>query len=614
MKKITTVLLSMAVSSSMMAEYVMYVNQGDLKVREEKCEDIVEIKGKENTVSIFKNSKSYDYDINNLNLTFEKVQNASDTVVITYGDEAQVVNPFPETVLVTKSGNFVSVKCVNQLKDVVYLLKGTSDNGYFMIESPRKFKVVMDNLSLKSQDAMAPIRSFSSSTMTVVLPDDTKSFLEDSAIDTCNATMRSKGQIIFDAFGNGSLEVKANVKRAIQSGDYLQIDGGNILASSLYGDAVRVNDYLEMNGGTLIVEGTGIDVTGGYALINGGKITCSSSFDDSKLIKVGRDTTKEASLVNGAVRVNGGEIELNVLGNAGKGIKADYDIVISGGTIKGTVSGANYDDGIDNSYACLLKSDRNVLLQGGEVEVNLTEKSLGGRAIGADSGIVVTNGAVLKVMANNNPYVTAKGKFKYGYGLKTVGDITFSNCKVEIVSNVDLNGPIAVYSELGIVNVEKDAYLYARANNNCVKSKYVVLNGGVLIAVSGTKSIDKITSNGGVYVGISNSYPAANMYQGTYGSLLDSQFPWDGTFAISDANSNLKVAFTGETAFSNSNETAYLQVCLPMNAGETFNYTFGGTIATGNSFHGFYENATYTGGTAYPIVAPLAARSVTVTK
>lgn len=594
------------------SEYVMNVFLGSEKVYSEKCEDIDSIKASTNIVSIFEGEKTKAFVDTLIEIQFEEIIEANDTVMITYGESVDIVNPYPETILFSVDGNYVSVNCVNQLKDVVYKLSGSSEDGYFAIESPRKFEVVMDNLSLKSLNELPPIRSFSGSTMEIILPDGTESYLEDSPNDTCNAALRSKGQIVFSDKGNGQLTVNGKQKRAIQTGDYLEINGGKIIANSNLGDAVKANDYFIMNNGSLTVTGYGIEVEKGYAIMNGGIISCTSNVVDLNMFKVAKDSTIAASDENGTFTMNGGELILNVNGSASKGIKAENDIIINGGIIKSTVKGGAIEvpieTGFDASYAATLKADNRVVVQGGEIDIVLDEVSEGSRGITADNAIIFDNGAIIKIEANCTYFENYEEEKKEGHGLKTDGSIIFNDCLVEIVSTDEENSAIAITAEGDEIQVNEGAKVFLSSYSKAAikgKSTPLTLSGGIMVAYSGNSKAlmqsANINNQGGYYIGIGG---VANLYntdrKSQYGYFADQTYPTSQAFQVKDANGNVLFTFSG---MDDVPAEAFLQVSAK---GIEFNtdviYNLGGTVSGGTNFHGFSTDASYSGGVDYTVV------------
>lgn len=604
------------------SDYVMNIIQNGEKVYSEKCEDVDSIKPLNGIISIFEGSKVKTFDTFLTKMTFEEIVAANDTVEIIYGEEVKINNPYKETILISVDGNDVNVNCVNQLKDVVYKLSGTSENGCFVIETPRKFTLVLDNLSLKSQGETSPIRSFSSSTMQIVLPDGTSSYLEDSANDTCNATLRSKGQIVFSDEGDGKLTVEAKQKRAIQTGDYLEINGGNIFANSTLGDVVRANDYFEMNGGSLTTTGTGIEVEKGYAHINGGTITCTSNEADINMFKVAMDSAIAASAENGTFTMNGGKLILNVNGDASKGVKTENDIIINGGEIVGVVKGSALEFGEDVSYASLMKADNTLQVLGGKINIELDEFAQGSRGLTSDFGITFDGGANVKIIAGCEFYETNGGKVKEGHGIKTDGDIIFNDCNIEIISTYDENGAFCVTTEGDKIEVNENANVYLYSTSECAAkgvSSTLFIKGGTIIAYASstlrkaTLTKLSIAYSSGYYIGIgyelfTNNISSMNSQKGAF---ADTSYPINSAFQLKDTNGNSVFTFSG---MENGSETAYLQVCAPvLTEGAQLTYNLGGTTSGGSTFHGFSTDANYSGGTDYLFTAP-AKTTVKITK
>ncbi len=594
MKKLGSMIMcaALAVPFALHADYVMYVNNGETLLRSEKCEDVDSVKVNASQMSVFKGAKTYPYDLaaqTDINVTFEKIVGATDTVFITYGTEVTVKNPYKETVMISVDGNNVAVSCANQLKDVVYVLSGSSDNGSFLIETPRKFTVVLDNLSLVSKGVLPAIYSLSSSSMEVKLPENSISTLADSEADTCNATLRSKGQIFFT--GAGTLNVAGNAKRAIQTGDYIQVEGGNIVAMSNLGDAVRAKDYIRVNGGSLTANAGGIEVTKGFFELNGGLVASMDETEDVKLIKVEADSLQPLSLTNGAFIMNGGELLLGVYGAGGKGVKTMSDIILNGGTVTAEVNASALDDGFDVSYAAALKADRFVKIGGlSQVTVAVSEGALGGRGIAADSGIVVTDTAIVDLNMACAYYEDAD---KEGYGFKSDGPVTFDgSCQVTVISSDGNKSAACVKSDEGLtINGKAQAKLVS-AKSTAVKCG-VTLNGGYLIAAAAGKTALKSdashTFNGGTYVGLGSAANGLNA-KSKLGGIIDASYQ-AANFRITNAS--------GEEISFDSSAMPYsgkvLQVVSDIfTPGETYTYNLGGT--------------------PYTFTAPAAAKSVTITK
>lgn len=625
MKKVLFFIAASLLSSVAMADHVMYIKDNQSQVREEKCEDIDSIKSVNGVVSLYKTSKTYTYEAKNTEITFEEIITASDTVSIVYGNGTPtIINPYNETIMISTNGDHVTVNCANQLKDVVYELKGSTKNGSFTIETPRKFTLLLNDLYMESVSENAPIRSLSGSTMTVVLKGNTT--LVDAATDTCNATLRSKGQIVFSKEENGKLEVIGNAKRAIQTGDYLQIDGGTIVATAKNGDVIKANDYLEMNGGSLTVNGTGIEITAGYATINGGSLSIVSTETDSKGLKIAKDPTLAGSATNGTLTINGGAVNINISGDGSKGIKAEHDIIMKGGTLTGTVNGSYIIEEIDGeedvSYSALVKADRNLTISDGKVNIVLSKEALGSRALTSDSGIFVNGNAIIEIEANCNAYtyVSSKGKDKqkFGYGFKTDGPINFGGlCSVTVNTTANEYSAIcAITEENNITLSEKCQVFFQAASNAALNCDRVSLNGGLLILSTGNSftpaGVAKVTPNGGTYIGLGSKNSI--FMGGTSPIISDTKYTIGNAINIKDLSGNSIFTYQSKD-IKTTLTSGYLQISTPNLKTETsYSYSTGGTISGGTSFHGYYEGATYTGGTSSNFTTGTGSQIVNINK
>lgn len=620
MKKLITICSAALLSSVAMANYVMYVNNGTEVMEEFDCSSVDSLKLVDTNISVFADPRKVPFAIQeNLSLTFEE-PSLSDTVKITYrnGAGVSVHNPYPESVLISSDGEHVSVNCINEeLKDVVYLLSGSSDNGSFMIESLRKFTVVLNNLKLTSTTVNSPIRSYSGKTMTVVLPTGTVSQLTDSANDTCNAVIRSKGQIVFSENGDGQLTVTAAAKRAIQTGDYIVVNGGNVTAVSSLGDAVKANDYFEMNAGKLTIPAGGIEVSAGYAVINGGSLSLTSDQKDDKMFKVVQSPDTVGYDQNGTLTINGGSIELNVNGQGSKGIKVSRDIIMNGGSLSAQISGTYFYDG-DYNVSSLGKADREFNVKGGEISINILPDALGGRGFSADSLISITGDAKVTINNHAKNYLTSKDKVKVGCGLKCDSIIVFGgNSMTEIVADAAQNSAINIVSNRD-VTVNDNAKLYIESASNATldgDGSYLTLNGGVTLSFAGSgfsAAQFKPQSKGGVFVGVGSK--AILTYKSDYCLVQDASFKLGDAVNVKGEDGTSLFTFQSPSKFANSAATsAFLLFSMPtLQKDASYTYSVGGTISGGTSFHGYNEGGNYQAGTDYSFKGIAGASSVPV--
>lgn len=629
-KSLLFIVASLISSYAMAAEYTMYINDGT-QIREEKCEDIDTIKSYGDVVTFFEKEKKRSYNAMTTELTFEEIITANDTVFITWGGVSPVIkNPYTQSIMISTDGDHVTVNCATQLKDVVYKLSGSSSNGSFTIETPRKFTLLMDNLNLASKSYNSAIRSFSGSTMNIELRGTNT--LRDTILDTCSATLRSKGQIVFAKESMGSLFVHANAKRAIQTGDYLQISGGDITAQSYRGDAIKANDYFVMSNGTLNILGTGMEVSAGYAVISGGKISIDSRMEDSKGIKIAKDTSLPGSKTNGSITILGGTLDIAMHGGGSKGIKAEHDFIMSGGTLTGKVYGGpitEEENGEEDlSYAALIKADRNLTINEGSVKVTLDKSALGSRGLAADTSIIIEGTATVEIEGNAESYVyendNGKIKEKCGYGLKADAAINIGGSSTVIIlgnataGTAAENAIICARTETDI-NINDKCSVYFKSTTNApLRAKNIYFNGGVFI--SETESANSACgtatagARGGVFFGVGYSTVITTSRVSSTGVILsDAGYTPNTAINISDAagTSVLTFATSGHSATS---KAKYLTFSSPVIApASDYVYTYGAVAPQGTSFHGYFPNKEKpTGGTSMDFRTPITGSSLII--
>ncbi len=614
------------------AEYTMLFHKSSGKTSTSNCEQVDSVKFTKNGLAIFEiDSEKSEILYTNLDsLTFINADELipRDTVYVTFSDNSvKCVNPYEELVSISTNGAEVDVISRAYHKDIVYVLSGSSSNGRFSIDSERKFKVIMDNLTLTSKSVLPPIRSFSGKTMSVILKG--KNVLTDSATDTCNAVVRSKGQIVFED-SKGSLELNAKQKRAIQSGDYIVVNGGSIKVSSSLGDCVRTNDYFLMTGGSLDMNGGGLNVTNGYFQLDGGTITVASSVDEMKAFDIESEFIDEEGdtiidAQHGAFYMNGGEISFDITAKGGRLIKVDGDVVVKDGSINGSLSGASVyisEDGVTNTTA--IKADGYVKFLGGVHEMKVASTAIGGRVITGDNGVVFDNGVKMALTNSSSSfsYVTYMNveKKKVCSVVKSDKNIFFNDCDVRIFSDGNTDGSYGVITDSN-VEVNDDAVVVIE----CVSNDGVIMdpettgrlicNGGFISSYSIKSSAFScpVSSCGGLFIGVGAYKHNSGFRNSTYGTFLDPDYD-NSPIQITDESG--KALFSHNGLSANAMEfTNKLCFGFPLVKNETYIYKFGGKLSgetVGSS--GFVSDGTYSGGEELEIVAPRANSYLTISK
>ena len=197
--------------------------------------------------------------------------------------------------------------------------------------------------------------------------------------------MFSEGQILFS--GTGSLQVESAYKSGIASDDYLLFRPGvHIDVSSTAGNGLKANDGIYIRGGVLNIQ-TSAD--GGKAIncedsikVSGGRTTAIAT---GTYLVEGTDTTNVAALkCDSSLIVSGGALYLKSSGRGAKGIKANGDVLVSGGDVRVLALGAS-----SESSPKAVKCDGKATVSGGSFYAYSKHSS----AITADKGFSHADGS-----------------------------------------------------------------------------------------------------------------------------------------------------------------------------------------------------------------------------
>lgn len=285
------------------------------------------------------------------------------TVKILYSDNAPArVEGDVARVNVTVDGGHVTVRSTSSRME--YVLSGTCKDGSFKIYSENKFKLTMANLGLVNPRGAA-INNQCGKSMYVELVEGFPCTLRDGETydmvegEDQKAAFFSEGQVIFS--GAGKLTVCAYGRNAIASDDYIVFRPGNVInVQSFNGNGIKANDGIFIRGGVLNVE---------------------------------------------------------VQGNAGKGLNSELDMEITGGRTTVITSGHATGQEDDASSAAAIKCDSLFTVSAGIL--NLQSTGEGGKGINCDKNILVSGGEV-------NVVTTGKKTIASPKGIKADGDITFN--------------------------------------------------------------------------------------------------------------------------------------------------------------------------------------------
>lgn len=402
-----------------------------------------------------------------------------DTVFVTYnGSSVKVDNPFGD-VEVTTSGAEVTVVSAANVKDIVYYLSGSSTNGFFALTPDRGYTVVMDQLSLTSQD-YAPIQlngAADGESYTCSLHLKGKNNVADGSGNELKGAFYTKSKLKINEDGSeGSLAITGNKKHALNSSKNVELYAGALTIDGAESDGINA-DALKLYGGELSIsqtKGDGVDCSE-RILVEGGKISLSVSADDTKGLKC-----------DSVIEIKGGTITADVKGAGAKAIKSDLKTVVSGGTVEANLEASSaYHDSEADDYAFNAAFSSN-----GDIEIsdaaNITVKGAGiaAKALNADGNILMEGGS-LTVSLSGADYAEI-----YNNGQKDTAVV----CAVKAKNTVNINAG------------KVDLALGEKSNvSQGIKSDYVTIAGGEI----------KINNQGGFYYTTSSSSSSNN--QGGWG-------------------------------------------------------------------------------------------------
>jgi hypothetical protein len=339
------------------------------------------------------------------NVALQTVAISTNAISIVYsGSDATIGNlPSDGSVTATKSGADVTIAS-SASGEVAFYISGSTSGGSLKIQNnataPNTLRLTLNSAVIASTSKLPPIQITKNEGITIVELKGS-SLLSDHPSNEENATLISKsGSLEFEGYGR--LVVSGAAKHAIASSKKsITVRGGDIGVTAA-SDGFHAEVGFTQSGGSLDItaSGDGIDAGAGAAEITGGSIRIVSSVDDTKGIKA------DAGII-----IAGGVIDMTVSGAQSKGISSKEDIVINGGNISVVTSGITVlkaeKSGDDPSYCTAIKSDANITVTGGTVQIESRATSDGGKGLSADGDILVSGGTLHITAAGDGKTYTA---------------------------------------------------------------------------------------------------------------------------------------------------------------------------------------------------------------
>ena len=301
--------------------------------------------------------------------------------------------------------------------------------------------------------------------------------------------------------GNGARGMKCDSTMTCTAG-YIDINctGGDWAYSTVDTSSVKCAkaDYaFILDGATMKCTTTKDEAVGvhseGTVLVSGGTLTLNT-YDHG--IKSDYD-----------MEITGGTITYSINGPASKALKSEGNMHISGGNISGTVSGGGETaDDQTTSASAGIKCDNNVTIDGGTFDLKATGN--GDKGMSIDGWLVVNDGNI-KVTTTGSRYGQSSGGGWPGGGGSSSSDKRSSPKGIKVDGNITINGGTITVSATGGEGAEgiesknimtiNGGYVEVTSYDDALNSSsHMYLKGGYVYAVA--TGNDAIDSNGNMYL------------------------------------------------------------------------------------------------------------------
>ena len=206
------------------------------------------------------------------------------------------------------------------------------------------------------------------------------------------------------------------------------------------------------------------------------------------------------------MEITGGTITYNINGPASKALKSEGNMHISGGNISGTVSGGGETASDQTTSASAgIKCDYNVTIDGGTFDLKATGK--GDKGMSIDGDLIINDGNI-KVSTTGTRYGQSSSGGWPGGGSSS-SDKRSSPKGIKVDGNITINGGTITVSATGGEGSEgieskkimtiNDGYVEVTSYDDALNSaSHMYLKGGYVYAVA--TGNDAIDSNGNMYL------------------------------------------------------------------------------------------------------------------
>lgn len=410
------------------------------------------------------------------------------TVDIVYdGATATVTSSNPDAAVYV-SGAHVTVVMDYDIKTQINL-SGKSDAGSLKIYSQAKVLLTLNNVDLKS-DIGPAINSQSKKRLFVYAPDGTVNTLADAEAYSADKYYKAGSSVDLEdrkgAFfsedntifsGGGLITIKGNNRHALATDGSLRILPGTTLCV----EAAKKN-AIHAKGSA---KEFGVSIEGGYiyALCTGEAGRCIKSDLDVRVSgatlslnnssSAAFDSEENATSSPAAIKtdtnvdIENSNLYIKMTGEGAKGINADGSVRLASSEITVTSTGKRYAHDVDAASPAGIKADGNISIESGSVNVAMYADDSKSDAVLSGTSIEVTGGSVYT--------------YAYGNCLSASTNVSISGGQVYAFSqmkeaveagNINISGgltlahsPVALVSASPVLTVGSEATIIAAGGN-----------------------------------------------------------------------------------------------------------------------------------------------------
>ncbi len=426
---------------------------------------------------------------------YHELNSFPNVVTVTYNGSSASVQSSDANILTHSSGAHVTIDMkTNIVSGVEIVISGKSDDGSLKVYGEKKFKLTMKGVELTSKLGPA-VNSQCKKRIYVHLQEGTTNrladcesygddayYLDSSVSEDRKGCFFSEGHLVFS--GTGVLAVSGKYKHGIVTDGYFRMRPGVTVAVVEAGkNGIHVKGDTDdkigfhMAGGLLYAN---VSATAGKGIktdldaeIAGGRLMLNTS-GNAEYESDENDTSSAAGIKSdGSIIISGGVHTLKSTGTGGKGLNSDADVKILGGETTITTSGGKY------TYSSKLtsspkgvKADGNVIVSGGKLNISVTGKSDGSEGLESKGAMTISGGEV---------YVYA---YDDAINAGTAFEVTGGRVYAYASNNdgIDSNGTLVISGGLVIGSGSGSP----EGGIDCDNSSRFKINGGTVIGTGGT--------------------------------------------------------------------------------------------------------------------------------